>query len=199
MMKAGLAILMFVLLGGVSVAQTVDEGPKDGVPALELKPAQLRAEQLDRLFGSLQAQTGLRDSKKTEASIWELWSQSDSPTADLLLGQSGRALSDEEPIIAEAFLNALIEKQPDYAEAYNKRATLYFRMRRYHDSLRDIDKVLDLEPRHFGALAGRGMIYREQGKTKDAIKALKEALAINPTMQPVAETVKLLEKLEPGI
>jgi tetratricopeptide (TPR) repeat protein len=165
----------------------------------KLSPSELRADQLDRLFGSLQAQTGLRDPNKTVATIWELWSQSDSPTADLLLGQSTRALNDEEPIAALSILNDTIAAYPNYAEVYNKRATLYFMMRRYDDSLRDIDKVLDLEPRHFGALSGRGMIYQRQGNSKAALKAFKEALAINPAMQSLSETVKLLEKLEPDI
>jgi tetratricopeptide (TPR) repeat protein len=165
----------------------------------KLSASELRSEELDRLFGSLQANTGLRDPAKTQASIWELWSQSDSPTADLLLGQSGIALNDEEPNIAEEILNTVIEKYPNYAEAYNKRSTLYFRMRRYDASLKDIEKVLDLEPRHFGALSGRGMIYQQQGKTRDALKALREALAINPHLTQVEQAVKLLEKQEPDI
>jgi tetratricopeptide (TPR) repeat protein len=165
----------------------------------KLSPSELRSDELDRLFGSLQANTGLRDPGKTQASIWELWSQSDSPTADLLLGQSGAALNDEEPNIAEEILNTVIEKYPNYAEAYNKRSTLYFRMRRYDASLKDIEKVLDLEPRHFGALSGRGMIYQQQGKTREALKALREALAINPHLAQVEQAIKLIEKQEPGI
>jgi tetratricopeptide (TPR) repeat protein len=168
-------------------------------PAKKLSPAEMRAEQLDRLFGSLQANTGLRDPAKTQASIWELWSQSDSATADVLLGQSAKALDDEEPNIAEELINGVIANYPDYAEAYNKRATLYFRMRRYDASLKDIEKVLDLEPRHFGALSGRGMIYQQQGKTRDALKALREALAINPHLKSVERAIKLMEKAEPDI
>ncbi len=168
-------------------------------PPKKLSPAEMRAEQLDRLFGSLQANTGLRDPAKTQSSIWELWSQSDSATADVLLGQSAKALEDEEPNIAEELINGVIANYPDYAEAYNKRATLYFRMRRYDASLKDIEKVLDLEPRHFGALSGRGMIYQQQGKTRDALKALREALAINPHLKSVEQAIKLMEKAEPDI
>jgi tetratricopeptide (TPR) repeat protein len=167
--------------------------------APKLSPSQLREDQLDRLFGSLKANTGLRDPSKTESTIWELWSTSDSKTADIILGQSVRALNDEEPNIAADMLGQLIVSYPKYAEAYNKRATLYFMMRRYDDSLKDIEKVLDLEPRHFGALSGRGMIYQRQGKHGLALKSFREALSINPNMKALAETVKILELQKPDI
>jgi tetratricopeptide (TPR) repeat protein len=96
-------------------------------------------------------------------------------------------------------LNQLIETYPSYAEAWNKRATLNFMIGRYNDSLADIDKVLDLEPRHFGALAGRGMIYRAQEKWGDALDAFRQAIRINPNMTAVKDAIRDLEKREPSL
>ena len=124
---------------------------------------------------------------------------SDSPTAEILLRQATRAMNDGAPEPALAILNRLTGAYPDFAEAWNKRATLHFLMGNYDASLADIDKVLDLEPRHFGALSGRGMIHQRQKNYGAAISAFEEALAINPNMPSVKEAVKALEKIEQGI
>ncbi len=96
-------------------------------------------------------------------------------------------------------LDQLIAGNPGFAEAWNKRATLYFNMGRLDDSLADIEKVLDLEPRHFGALSGRGMIYMHQKKFPKALDAYKDALGMNPTMESAKDAVKALEKFQQPI
>jgi tetratricopeptide (TPR) repeat protein len=116
-----------------------------------------------------------------------------------LLQQATRAMNDGAPEPALAILNRLVGAQPDFAEAWNKRATLHFLMGNYEASLADIDKVLDLEPRHFGALSGRGMIYQRQKKYGAALAAFNDALAINPNMPSVKDAVQALEKLEQRI
>ena len=100
---------------------------------------------------------------------------------------------------AEQILIQTIETYPNFSEAWNRRATLYFMMNRFSDSLVDIGHVLDLEPRHFGALAGKGAVLKAMGKNIEALAALREALAIDPHMESVAATVKEMEKAEPGI
>lgn len=125
--------------------------------------------------------------------------RSDSPTAELLLQQATDAMNKAAFDPSLAILDRLVAVHPEFAEAWNKRATLYFMMGRFEDSLADIDKVLDLEPRHFGALSGRGMIYRKEGKLSDAIAAFRDALAVNPTMDSARDAVKELEKLEQPI
>ena len=88
----------------------------------------------------------------------------------------------------------MIASYPSYAEAWNKRATLNFMVGKYKASLSDIEKVLDLEPRHFGALAGRGMIYNAQEEWSLALDAYRDALAVNPNMPSVKSAIKELEK-----
>jgi len=100
---------------------------------------------------------------------------------------------------AEQTLIQLVESYPDFAEGWNRRATLYFMEQRYDASLVDIDHVLALEPRHFGALAGKGMILHLQGKTIEALKTLHEALQMNPHMDSVAQAIKDIEKNDPNI
>ena len=155
------------------------------------------AEQLDRLFGQLHQTSA--DSKSIEQDIWNLWARNSSPTAEVLLAQGTAAMNAHELDAAEQTLIQLVESYPDFAEGWNRRATLYFMEQRYDASLVDIEHVLALEPRHFGALAGKGMILRLQGKTIEALKTMHEALAMNPHMDSVAQAIKDIEKNDPNI
>jgi tetratricopeptide (TPR) repeat protein len=88
----------------------------------------------------------------------------------------------------------VVKKAPGFAEGWNKRATIYYYMNRYEASIRDVEKTLALEPRHFGALAGLGSIYLETGKEQDALKALEKALAVHPHLIFVQMRVDKLKK-----
>ncbi len=180
-------------------APTAAETPEAIGTTKKLSPAEMRSDDLDRLFGSLQANTGLRDPAKTESEIWHLWMQSDSKTADLLLAQATRAMNDGETDLAETMFTKIVEEFPNYAEAYNKRASLYFLVGKNNLALKDIDKTLELEPRHFGALIGRGSIYRQEKKFAEALSSYKEALSINPAMKNIEATIKELQRLSPSL
>ncbi len=169
------------------------------VPVKKLTPHEMRDETLDILFGSLRKAGSERAAKATEQKIWEVWSQSDSATADVLLGQAVVAMNAYDSASSRAILDQVVESYPTYAEAWNKRATLNFMVGEFDASLADIDKVLELEPRHFGALSGRGMIYQAQEKWGPALQAFKDALAINPNMQSVKDSIADLEKRQPEI
>ncbi len=188
-MKKILAALLFVMSPFAAMA----EAPK------KVSPSEQRAEQLDQLFGVLQSKDADEAARRTEDRIWSLWMKSDSPTADLLLSQSAAAMGAEQYDASEEILNHLVSTSNNYAEAYYKRAALYFRMRRFDQSLKDIDKVLELEPRHFGAVSGRGLIYQEQGKRAEALSAFEEALAINPHLEAIAAKVKEMKAEQPDI
>jgi tetratricopeptide (TPR) repeat protein len=158
-----------------------------------------RADQLDKLFGELHQTSAPQPPDKIVADIWALWARNDSATAELLLRQSVAAMNMHDLDAAEKMLIQLIEVYPEYAEAWNKRATLYYMEGRYDASLIDIEHVLDLEPRHFGALAGKSMILRAQGKNREAIAVMRETLSINPHMDSVAQAIKELLKDSPDI
>jgi tetratricopeptide (TPR) repeat protein len=90
-----------------------------------------------------------------------------------------------------------LKLHPDYIEGWNQRATLHYLQNDYQSSLEDIEQVLVREPRHFGALAGLGMIMQELGDDKRALEAFRKALAVNPYLENVRERVKTLtEKVE---
>jgi tetratricopeptide (TPR) repeat protein len=183
----------------LAVPATAGDSAKEPAPFRNLTAHELRDEALDRLFASLHKATGEQAAKATEQKIWELWSRSDSATAEVLLGQAVVAMNASDNVASLAILDRIIAAYPAYAEAWNKRATLHFMIGNYDTSLADIEKVLDLEPRHFGALAGRGMIYQAQQKWSAALAAFREALSMNPNMPGVKNAIHELEKREQDI
>jgi tetratricopeptide (TPR) repeat protein len=187
------AVLFFAPEAG---AQARDQGAETIPAVARLKPAEVRAEQLDKLFARLIKSADAGEAQRTEQSIWSLWMTSDSPTADALLAQAMKASAANETGTALAILDNVIEVHPGYAEAWNKRATIYFLIGRYNDSLKDIDKVLELEPRHFGALSGRGMIKRRQNDLAAARAAFEEALGFNPHMEGAKRALEEIESEE---
>ncbi len=182
----GMALSATTLPGLAAQTQPDAKMPDTKTPDLS-RPALL-----DRLFGLLHGTHNADQAKLIEAAIWKAWSHSGSPSADLLLVQAVAAMKAQAYPTAIAILDTVIEMKPDFAEAWNKRATVYFLMREFDHSLADIDQVLKLEPRHFGALAGRGMIYQELGKKREALKAYRRALSIYPEMPGPRKAVKEL-------
>jgi tetratricopeptide (TPR) repeat protein len=182
-----------------AVPSLARDGEETNIPLKNFTAREMREETLDRLFASLHRASDEQAAKATEEKIWELWSRSDSPTAEVLLGQAVVAMNAAENAASLEILDRIIAAYPSYAEAWNRRATLQFMLGNYDASLRDIDKVLDLEPRHFGALAGRGMIYQRQEKWGPALDAFREALKMNPNMPGVKGAIQELEKRERDI
>lgn len=201
-MKSLIVPVMLLALHAPAGAQETNrdgDGSAQAVAPVEtVDPAIRAARELDRLFGALRL-TDASDAPRIEEKIWAKWQQNPSPTAELLLRQAGVAMSDGALDTSETMLNELIGTYPDYAEALNRRAALYFKMKRYDEALADIDQALEIEPRHFGALAGRGMIYAAQGKIGEAKRSLEEALAINPYLTIAKEALKQLERDQPDI
>lgn len=163
------------------------------VPMPQLSKGEMREDLLDRLFARLRKASSEQEAKIAEQAIWNMWTASDSASAEALIQQAIRAMAVQRYDAALAILDALVETRPDFAEAWNKRATLYFTMGRLSESLADIDKVLDLEPRHFGALAGLGMIKLKQGDIGAARSAYRRALSINPNMPGVKRALQEID------
>jgi tetratricopeptide (TPR) repeat protein len=189
---------LFIALGLVISAAPGLAQDKEGssTPAPKLSAQETREVALDRLFASLHKASDEQAAKAVEQKIWELWSRFDSPTAEVLLGQAVVAMGASENTASLEILDRVVASYPTYVEAWNKRATLNFALGNYEASLRDIDKVLDLEPRHFGALAGRGMICQQQKNWAAALNAYREALSMNPSMTGVKNAIQELSKRE---
>ena len=152
---------------------------------------------LDFLFGALKAAPDETSAKHVEARIWALWLQTPSDTTALLMMRAKAAMDAQQMDVALKLLDAVVKLRPDYVEGWNRRATLYYLRNDYVHSLQDIEQVLIREPRHFGALAGLGMIMQDLGDEKRALDAFRKALAINPHLEKVPELVKALsEKVE---
>jgi tetratricopeptide (TPR) repeat protein len=156
-----------------------------------------RTRGLDFLFGALKAAPDEASAKHVEARIWALWMQTPSDTAALLMSRAKAAIDAKNADVALKLLDSVIKLRPEYAEAWNRRATIYYLQNDYSRSLADIEQVLSREPRHFGALAGLGMIMQELGDDKRALDAFRKALAVNPHLERVPDLVKALtEKVE---
>ncbi|MEP0321038.1 hypothetical protein [Bauldia litoralis] len=170
---------------------TIDEVKE---PAVELT----KAERIDKLFETLTTSKDERAAKEAERSILRLWLESDSDTVDLLMNWALGATQEQRYPRALDFLDRVIVMKPDYAEGWNKRATVHFLMEDYSRSLADIGQVLALEPRHFGALSGFGMIMRALGEDEQAMIAYREALAVDPYLDNVQEALDELEAKDIG-
>ena len=155
------------------------------------------AKGLDFLFAALKAAPDEASAMHVEARIWAIWLQTPSDTVSLLMVRAKAAMDAHQFDVSLKLLDAIIKLRPDYTEAWNRRATLYYLKNDYIDSLADIEQVLIREPRHFGALAGLGMIMQDLGDDKRALDAFRKALDINPHLEKVPELVKQLgEKVE---
>ncbi len=132
--------------------------------------------------------------KALEDEIWTMWSTSGSDAMDLLLERGRAAMIDGDLPQAVEHLTALVDHAPDFAEGYNARATAYFQQGAYGPAMADIQQVLLREPRHFGALAGLGLILEETGHAEDALTVYERALAVHPHRPDVQDAVARLAK-----
>jgi tetratricopeptide (TPR) repeat protein len=169
-------------------------GPPDDLPRVHRGGPTYN---LDTLFGALKIAPDEASAKAIENRIWSVWMVSGSDTCNLLMGRAKAAADEKDYDLAIKLLDAVVELKPYYVEGWNRRATVYYLMNDYGHSLADIREVLAREPRHFGALAGLGLILQELGDDAHALEAYRRALAINPHLEHVGETVKTLrEKVE---
>ncbi len=185
-----LATLALLLAGPPALAQT---SPTTDLRKLPTADNQAPAELLDRLLGQLRQSENEASAKATEQAVWRAWMRSGSPTVDLLVQQAEKAMADKQHRIAISILSAAIELEPEFPEAWNRRATAYYLDRQFEKSLADAEKVLELEPRHFAALAGLGVLHREMGNPRAALQAFRRALAIHPYLAAARRALKSLE------
>ena len=147
---------------------------------------------LPALFQALKAAPSSAEAQPIEQRIWAIWLESGDGTVDALLREGGNAMAAGDYDLALKLFDHVVDRLPYFAEGWNKRATLLWLMDRNAESLVDVERTLALEPRHFGALAGRGMIQIEEGDPKAALKALEEALALHPQLESVHRMVREL-------
>ena len=200
------AVCVLALLATPVAAQTVQPpNPRGGQQVEPVQPPSdlprvQRGDQvrgLDFLFEALKVAPDADSAKHIEGRIWALWLASGSDTANLLMTRVKTAMDGKDQALAIKLLDSIIELRPDYVEAWNRRATLYYMQKNYVRSMADIRQVLALEPRHFGAISGLGMIMQEFGDDKRALDAFRRAVQVHPHLQRIPDLIKTLtEKVE---
>ncbi len=151
---------------------------------------------LDELFEVLQSgELSYGEAKGIEQRIWGLWLEAETGSGDVLLKDGMQAMNERDLPRAEESFTALTELDPDFAEGWNKRATVRYHMGKYGGSLDDIKRTLTLEPRHFGAMAGLGLVYDALGDLEAAAEAYRKALEINPYMPGIAQRLGIVEQM----
>ena len=202
-MRIALALVVALLFVPVPVAAAE---PQPGAPAAAAPPSQAaKADELDSLFAALGTVTEEGDARIVEARIQALWLESGDAEVDRLMDYAIAATNARAYELAIGYLDSIVLRKPDFAEGWNKRATVYWLMGAddpslYDRSLADIDRTLMLERRHWGALAGRGWIMQDLGEHRKAVEAFRQSLAIDPWREDVRVSLRLLEdKLGKGI
>lgn len=147
---------------------------------------------LDGLFAQLQDPENM-DWEKTEREIWREWRKSGSASMDHLVKRGVLAMQQGRLKVAAGHFSAAIDHAPDYAEAWNKRATVYYLMDEFGLSMSDIRQTLLLNPRHFGAMAGLGSILEQIDRPKDALMFYERALQVHPHQKGVKDAVERLK------
>ncbi len=170
--------------------------------ALALAASPAAADQKDPRLGSLFAALGAAGSDAAaapiEADIWAAWLHSDDPHVTDLMAQGAASLNTGDFAHALEAFDAVVAAAPDFAEGWNKRATTLFLLGRVADSIADIDRVLALEPRHFGALSGLGLCRAGQHDDKAALDAFGRALKVDPYLPGARENYEALKKQVEG-
>jgi tetratricopeptide (TPR) repeat protein len=202
-LTAGILAVAMMVATPVGAQQTPRTVPPLQQKKLPEPPKELprvggdKTRNLDFLFGALKVAPDEASAKHVEARIWAIWASTPSDTAALLMARAKVAMDAQNLDVALKLLDAVVKLRPDYIEGWNRRATIYYLKNDYVHSLEDIRQVLVREPRHFGALAGLGMIMQEYGDEKHALEAFRQALAVNPRLEKIPELVKsLTEKVE---
>ena len=156
-------------------------------------PADQNDPALDDLFEQLAVTTSDEEASNITREIWQRWTANDDPDVSQLMQIGIHALNYSTYRKALQSFDRVIEIAPEFAEGWNKRATLYYHIKEYRRSIDDIKKTLRLEPRHFGAWSGLGLVSIAQENYAGALAAFKKALSINPHISNIRRYVQKLE------
>ena len=152
--------------------------------------------ELNQLFEQLKKSDDISIALDIEMKIWSIWSKH--PTQEKLtqsLSKGSELMAEGELESAYTIFSTIIDSAPNWAEGWNKRATVLYLMGRYYDSLNDIDEVLKLESRHFGALSGQGLVQIKLGNYEKAIKSYQAVQKIYPSIRAAKVMIPQLRKL----
>ncbi len=191
-------LLSLGIIAGPALAQGAPPRPAAPGPAPkeEAKPADTKPSSLDELFERLAKAKDENEGKGVASLIERRWSRSGSDTADLLMSRAAQAVEAKEYPLAIELLDRVITLEPQWVEAWYRRANVFFLLEDPVGAMADIRRVLDREPRHFGAWTGLGHIFMASDDKGRALASYRRALAIHPQLQQVQT---LVERLAPQV
>lgn len=150
---------------------------------------------LNTLFTQLKSASGHVEAAPVEQQIWAIWLETSDKTVTSLMEEGVDGMNVGDYDAALLVFDKVVEIAPDFAEGWNKRATVHYLMENYQKSLADIVKTLALEPRHFGALSGRGLVYAKLEKLESAFDAFEAAVAVNPHMVGARTNLEVIRQI----
>ena len=154
---------------------------------------------LPELFNDLKQSASHDAAQVVEKKIWEIWTSHKVPQIELLMDRGIKLLNSNNLDEAMVVFNSLLDQAPDFSEAWNKRATIYFLMGDFEKSMQDIQSTLALEPRHFGAISGLGLIFNALERPENALKAFRRVQEIYPLSRSAKSFIRKLNKTIPGL
>ncbi len=149
---------------------------------------------LDDLFERLLKAPDLSTVRPIEAGIWQLWYTHEDTAVEILMRRGAEAIGRGDPRSAMKAYDQVVVIAPGFAEGWNRRATLNYMIGDYPASLADIGKTLALEPRHFGALSGRGLVYSQLEEWDLALESFEEALQVHPKMPGAKRNIEAIRR-----
>ena len=152
-------------------------------------------EELDELFFRLHETTDMFEAASLSRDIWKNWYQNSNPDIEALMKQGEISMQRADYPDAVQLYTQVIKLDPDFAEGWNRRATVLYLMGEFQLSTNDVVETLKLEPRHYGALSGQGLIYLQLQERRLALEYFEKALEANPHMSNVRENIEMLKKL----
>ncbi len=153
---------------------------------------------LNLLFERIKQTDDLQDAAEIESSIWQIWVDAGNPELNRLMQAGIEAMASNQLDLAIELFTTVIQESPSFAEGWNKRATAFYLNGEMAASVGDIERTLALEPRHFGAVSGMGLIFLNRGDKVGALNAFERVLEINPNAPGARAHVRLLKEALKG-
>jgi tetratricopeptide (TPR) repeat protein len=180
-----------------ALAQRSRQGPSASQPTTPAEPDRRfpdpnHQSRIDQLFERLAAARDEAEAGALVEQIERIWQRSGSDTIDLLMSRARDASSARDGVLALDIIDSVVALKPDWAEVYSRRASVLFQLKDFDGAMRDLRQTLVLEPRHFQALAGVGMVFQQGGNAPKALAAFREALKINPHFKGIKQSVEKL-------
>ena len=175
---------------------TTNARPVYAVPVAMFSRTQQEQDALNELFDILSRESDPKKAQRTSRQIVQKLTDSGSASINLLMERASEAMGKNSNSVALDILDQVVTLAPDYAEGWNRRATLYFTMKDFSRSIADVERVLELEPRHYGALSGLAAMLQALGREKRALEVWYKVLEVYPANeQAQSAVIKLEEKL----